>query len=198
MDIWSLIIAIISFGLLLFVWHVGDVAIDRQWQRQEMKNFEFVWHGKKFWYSRSVICVGAVFGKDKDGNEYILATNRGKGGRDRWAMPCGYLDFNESAEERVAKSILSDTGLKISLCDLELGTISSEPTEFKQNVVMVFTAVIDDNVEDVKFDYDTNDIEHVEVVKWIPVKDINTLNWVFNHGAILDAMRENPAKDDEI
>ena len=57
--------------------------------------------GREHWVSRSIAAVAAIVAKDKSGDEYILAVQRGNGTPDpeyvgKYCMPCGYLDYDET------------------------------------------------------------------------------------------------------
>ena len=55
--------------------------------------------GKTYWYSRAIVCVSAVFCKDKNLNTYVLANQRGTATDKevgKWNLPVGFLDFNET------------------------------------------------------------------------------------------------------
>lgn len=152
-----------------------------------MKNFEFKYKGESYWYSRSVAVLGMVIGKDKNGNKYILANKRGENTPDFqgcWCMPCGYLDFNETTEQAVAREIFEETGVKLPYDYFLLHSIDSIP-EDRQNVTIryMFAPQVDIN----KYKLTAKYSEHKEVddIRWIPLNKIEDYQWAFNHKELI-------------
>jgi len=48
-----------------------------------------------------------------------------------WALPGGYVDWNESTEEAVAREVMEETGLEVNSCEL-IGVYSSPSRHPKQ------------------------------------------------------------------
>ena len=61
--------------------------------------------GDVVWKSRSVAVVGMIIALHK-GERYVILGKRGKAlpnAVGQWCMPCGFLDWNESAEDAVVR-----------------------------------------------------------------------------------------------
>ena len=148
-----------------------------------MKNFEFEYEGKKLWYSRSVAAVGLVISYDEC-NRYVLACKRGPGCPDevgKWALPCGYLDFNESIEECMSREANEETGIIINPKEWQLIGIDSNPDEdSRQNITIRFGTIIH-KMPIICYE-PNNEVTEVEFIK---VNEYDKYNWAFNHNELI-------------
>jgi ADP-ribose pyrophosphatase YjhB (NUDIX family) len=102
-----------------------------------MKNFPFQKDGKTYWYSRAIVCLSAVFCRDKDYNTYVLANQRGTATDKevgKWNLPVGFLDFNETCAQCAAREVFEETGVRIDASKLKLKNINSKPDSGSQDV----------------------------------------------------------------
>ena len=140
------------------------------------------------WFSRSNAVVNFIFCKNRKGHWCILAAVRGEGTPDvelrgSWNCPCGYLDWNETLEEAAVRELREETGLHVSVDDLELQDINSNPKDDKrQNVTFHFVGVlVDVEAEDFTFSHKENEKDEVGEIKFIDLCDIDHYQWAFNH-----------------
>ena len=152
-----------------------------------MKNFEFEYEGKKYWYSRSICAVALLFATDYTGKWYVLANKRGLDEKHKWNCPTGYLDFGETIVECAAREVYEETGLKISPDVLHLVFINDNPKEAKQNVAFRYVGLLNEKVEDLSKQLNSSHSEknEVEDIKFIPVEDIDKYEWAFNHNNLI-------------
>lgn len=150
-----------------------------------MKNFEFTYKGKKYWYSRGIVCATFLFATDKDDNLYVLANKRGTGvsNTDEWNCPCGHLDFDESCEQCAVRETFEETGVEINEKQLKLFTINSKDfTSKDQSIGFIYYALIQnkhiDELVTTKANMEKNEVKEI---KWINVDDIDDYTWAFNH-----------------
>lgn len=147
-----------------------------------MKNYQVKGvDGNLYWVHRSVAAAGFVF-NIINGFTHILAVKRGVGaadGQGLWCCPCGYLDFDETLEECVIREIKEETGLIIPKNELSLIQIHDDPIEEKQNVTAQYFGLFIDNTEELFFSGE--EIDEVEEIKWIPMSDLESYEWAFNH-----------------
>lgn len=150
-----------------------------------------------YFMSRSVAVVGVVIANTSD-SMHVLITQRSKKMRDealKFGVPCGYLDWNESAHEAMVREIYEETSLYLP--DLEKYiifdnnkqpyTVKSNPTENRQNVSLLFVTVLDMH-RDMQFfpiNIEKFTCGETSLVKWMPFVEFlnnrNNIEWAFNH-----------------
>ena len=157
-----------------------------------MKNFEVtsIEDGKKYWISRSVAV--SVFLYIKHGEEeYILANKRGKGSADYqglWNCPCGYLDFDETAEQAGVREVLEETGYILDENDLIFMKVITDPRENRQNVSIRFE--VHKSLDELKrVEMVGGEENEVDEVKLINVKDVDKYEWAFGHDKIIKGIK---------
>lgn len=154
-----------------------------------MKNFEFEYKGKKFWYSRSVAVVVAVFTNNKQGITHVLANKRGPGVpnfQDHWNMPCGYLDFDETIEEAAVRECFEETGVQLNINDLQFVSINSDPiNSINQNVTVKYKVYLPEYTENILLSSQYSEDNEVTEIKWIPLVEVDKFVWAFNHNNII-------------
>ena len=154
-----------------------------------MNNFSVQVNGNTFWISRSIAVLGIITGFDKDGIQYVLATQRGKGTPDPefvgcWCLPCGYLDYNETIKQAVSREVFEETGVKIDPSCFSLLGINSNPEEKRQNVTIRFKCEVVP-IENYKLSTEFSEPDEVEAVKWIPIYEYFKYKWAFNHDKLI-------------
>jgi 8-oxo-dGTP pyrophosphatase MutT (NUDIX family) len=154
-----------------------------------LQNFKIIHEEKEYWISRSIAVLGIVFVECKN-DFYILANKRGKGTPDfssYWNMPCGYLDYNETAEDAVIREIYEETGLNINKNKLNFLEINSSPDTNKQNVTLrYFVKLFVNSLKKLKLTNEKSEKDEVEKIKLINIKDIDDYNWAFNHKELIE------------
>ena len=160
-----------------------------------MKNFPVIDKatGREHWISRSIAAVVCIIAKDKSGDEYVLAVQRGKGTPDpeyvgTYCMPCGYLDFDETCAQAAQRELIEETGLNFPIKDFKLVSINDIPeSDKRQNVT--FRYVINSNVpvEDLckLFTTKNSEKDEVESIKFIKLSNIDNYEWAFNHQKLI-------------
>lgn len=146
-----------------------------------MKNFSIKRDGKEYWISRSVAVTALVLAEKGD-MIYVLANKRGKGTPDfqgLWNVPCGYLDWDESAFQACSREVFEECGVRISPEEFCLMEVKTSPRENRQNVILRFVATLHELPRFEKPEGGEKD--EVEEVKWIPLKDLTRYRWAFNH-----------------
>ncbi len=138
--------------------------------------------GKAHWISRSVAVVAVVKWKDK-----FLVVKRGPvvSNPNKWCVPCGYLDWNESASECVVREVYEESGLnlknyKVSGLESHYELATEPDVNWKQDIAIHFSINIDSEVEPNTDLSIVNDEETLDI-KWITVDDIPNFKFAFNH-----------------
>ena len=160
-----------------------------------MKNFPVIDKatGREHWISRSIAAVVCIIAKDKSGNEYVLAVQRGKGTPDpeyvgKYCMPCGYLDYDETVAQAAQREVKEETGLTFPVTDFKLVTINDNPFDDKrQNVTFRYLVKSDILVNELELMFTTKNSEKDEVseIRFIKVSNIELYEWAFNHETLI-------------
>lgn len=136
--------------------------------------------------SRSVAVVGAVFLLCKD-KMYILITRRAEHMPDepnRWCLPCGYLDWDETIYEATIREIYEETHLDLNLAYKMHAYpeihIDSTCRNEKQNVSVVSAFLIEsDEFPDLELTNETN------AVAWCATENVHDKNLTFGHQEVV-------------
>lgn len=83
-------------------------------------------------YKNRGVSVDGIIIRD---NKILLIKRGNEPFKGYWALPGGYVDWNESTEEAVAREVLEETGLKVNSCEL-IGVYSS-PNRHPKQVINV-------------------------------------------------------------
>ena len=165
------------------------------------KNFKITAkeNGNEYWISRAVAVVGVVIGVKNGNISSFLVSQRGPGCPDfvgSWACTCGYLDWDETAEDGVVRELYEELGIKVSSSKANLWKVITDPKrDARQNVILRYIIPIDqDELEEMveksklaMIDPEVRGGEHGEVsdVKLISVTDIPNYTWAFNHDDVI-------------
>lgn len=154
-------------------------------------------HGRFLgWFSRSMATAIFVYCHDKNGNIYVLASERGKGAADfqgYWNCVCGYLDFNETTKDCALRELKEEVGITVDESKVNFINYEDDPiTANHQNVTFRFGCLIDDKtIDEISFSKKDNEKDEVGEIAWIPIKDIDKYQWAFNHKTlIIEVARE--------
>ena len=160
-----------------------------------MKNFPVIDKatGREHWISRSIAAVVCIIAKDKSGDEYVLAIQRGKGTPDpeyvgKYCMPCGYLDYDETVAQAAQREVKEETGLTFPVTDFKLVTINDNPFDDKrQNVTFRYLVKSDILVNELELMFTTKNSEKDEVssIRFIKLSNIELYEWAFNHETLI-------------
>jgi ADP-ribose pyrophosphatase YjhB (NUDIX family) len=138
--------------------------------------------GKSHWISRSVAVVAVVMW-----NNEILITKRGENvsATGKWCVPCGYLDWDESASQCVSREIYEETGLNISqfqVTGLEnpYEIVTDPEVNWKQDIALHYLIKISSQTRP-EFDISKTDSGEVLDIKWILESEIEKFEFAFNH-----------------
>ena len=152
-----------------------------------MKNFPIEKDGKTYWVSRSIAVLGLVLSR-KDGEWYVLVNKRGEGCPDfngMWNIPCGYLDYNETTKEAVAREVHEECGLDIDPSLFTLFAVNDDPKDAHQNVTLRYIAKLPTHYMYLPLSNKDSEEDEVEGIKWVNIKDIDNYQWAFNHYDLL-------------
>lgn len=155
--------------------------------------------GKEYWISRSVAVVAIILGV-KDGMiKSTLISQRGPGCPDfigDWACTCGYLDWDETAEEGVVREVYEELGINIPKDRIFLHKIVTDPKEnSRQNIVIRYVIPIPQEELEELYQTAKNNLDksverggescEVSDVKLISITDLTNFTWAFNHDDVI-------------
>lgn len=164
-----------------------------------MKNFKVTAKedGKEYWISRSVAVVGVVVGIENGMIKKFLVSKRGPGCPDfigSWSCTCGYLDFDETAEEGVKRELWEELGLDLKDYRAILWEVATDPKEnTRQNVILRYIIPIPMStlnslmLDTISLDTESRGGEKDEVsdVKLIDVTNLSDYPWAFSHDKVI-------------
>lgn len=156
--------------------------------------------GRKLFHSRSVAVVGVLVCMSPTWEYRIAIEKRGtKPGLDKqglWCLPCGYLDWGESASEALKREVWEEIGMNLDdYKNVMIGGpnleqpwfVKTEPDENRQNVTLRYGMVMIQK-EWPKFVVN-NACEPDEVVDavWATLDDIvnDKFEFAFNHKDVI-------------
>ena len=165
------------------------------------KNFKITAqeNGKEYWISRAVAVVGVVIGVKNGNISSFLVSQRGPGCPDfigSWACTCGYLDWDETAEDGVVRELYEELGIKVPISQVNLWKVVTDPKrDARQNVILRFIIPIEQDKLDEMVEISKNAIidsesrggENGEVsdIRLVSVTDIPNYTWAFNHDDVI-------------
>jgi 8-oxo-dGTP pyrophosphatase MutT (NUDIX family) len=161
--------------------------------------------GRTFWISRSVAVVGVITAFLKKNyttkGYYVLGVKRGQkvDNSGKYCLPCGYLDWDETAEDGAKREVWEETGLDIDslskgnglfVFDSPWKIVTDPALDAKQNISLYYGAVLD--VEELPALTSENCEEgEVEKLEWIPIEEFtNNREWAFNHATRVEDFKE--------
>lgn len=152
-----------------------------------MKNFPFEKDGRTFWYSRSIVCLSAIFCEDSD-DIFILANKRGTATPKevgKWNLPVGFLDFDETCQQCAAREVFEETGLRIKPYELSLYNVNSKPDDGNQDVSFRYHLKLAGQIADFPLSTAHQEKNEVVAARWINIKELNDYEWAWNHLSII-------------
>lgn len=167
-----------------------------------------------FW-SRSNAVTLCAFVQDRNGETYILASQRGEGTPDPefrgcWNVVTGYLDkneflggvnnFNSTATDikdygevffregnACYRECFEETGVKIDSPIQFWGYNDNPFADKRQNVTFRFITILQHSREyyEKQFSHKNNELNEVGEIRFINVKDVDNYKWAFNHNILI-------------
>lgn len=118
-----------------------------------------------------VVCVVV-----KTPDNKILVCKRGPGARfakDKWNLPGGHLEMNESLEDCAVRECLEETGVIIDKNDLIFLNIISDPNDNPKQKVSVAYGIAINSSQEIK-------VDGYEIIDGDWIEDIESLDWAFD------------------
>jgi len=127
---------------------------------------------------KPLVAVDAIIEHD---SRILLIKRKNKPFKDCWALPGGFIEYNESAEEAAAREAKEETGLSIKIISL-LGVYSEPSRDPRGHVISIcYVARCTRNAhESAKAGSDAKD------AKFFYLKEIFNLKLAFDHNKIIE------------
>lgn len=154
--------------------------------------------GRQIWVSRSVAVVSMVLARYKT-QDYVIGVHRHPKASvpNKWCLPCGFLDWDETAGEAAIRETWEEAGLDLrvvrdehkllygGIFDNQPWTVSSETDIGNQNVIFHFASFFQLDAHPIEalpqLHLDNTEPDELQAVRWIPVESAIELPMAFNH-----------------
>lgn len=157
-------------------------------------NFPVTIDGEEYWFSRSTTVTCFLFTKNESGQICVLANKRGPGCPDyvgKWNVPCGFLDYNETAAEGAVREVYEECGIHIDPSTLiELKADSDPRTGSENQSISIRFCGFVENATKFSLNTDHSEKDEVDEIKWIPLSEIDCYDWAFAHKSMIFDMLE--------
>ncbi len=134
-------------------------------------------------YPRPAVTTDAVIFAVEGNKKYVLLIKRGRPPYEgMWALPGGFLDYDEELEDGVKRELEEETGLTgIELKQLKAyGGVNRDPRH--RTISVVFYGITGQR-------HEVRGMDDAAEAKWFPINDLPPM--AFDHEQILqDAIRE--------
>ena len=157
--------------------------LDKTKQNGKKRNFAIKRNGEEYWVSRSSVVTLLAFCKDKNGEWYILANQRGKNTRygGVWNFPGGYLDYGESLEQAAVRECYEECGVNVGKNKVILWNVDSEKHGGYSSVKHNFVTILDGTIENYPpimnhCEGFGTEKQEVQNVAWIPLSQLRKTN----------------------
>ena len=136
---------------------------------------------KQYWISRSVAVVGVPM-FIYQGKKYVPLAKRSESMNleaGKWGLPCGFLDWGESAQEAIVREISEELGFDIPLEDIpnQPNLVVTEPNS-KENDTVSLRYYIYKSVDELPL-LEGSDESHN--AHWVALQDLNRYELAFNN-----------------
>ena len=158
------------------------------------ENQRYVVDGKEVWESRSTAVGAVIFAVDKDNKIYVLVekrSNKMPEGAGLWAVPSGYLNYDEDAWDAMRRELYEETSFFVDDYKKQLVFDNNEeplftftkPLENRQNVILWFCLIYDFSEISLPKDIESYKDSEIDAIKWMPIEDVfsNKYKWAFKH-----------------
>lgn len=157
------------------------VRSGKEWAKKG-GNFPIERNGKVFYVSRSVAVSLYCYCQNESGEWCVLANQRGNGAPNNvglWNVPCGFLDYHESAEEGAARECKEECGVSVPLERIKMQGVNSGNLHGAQNVSIRFAATLEGTTNDYPLSAQYSEPGEVSDIKWIPLSEVSKYKWAY-------------------
>lgn len=158
--------------------------------KNRLNEKKYLTSGEEVWISRSVVVIACIHAE-----EHILLARRGQSldsGAGLWSLPCGFLDYDETAFNAVRREVWEELGLEITeeQEDIQPFYVHSKPLTKTQSVTLAY-AICFTSMDFVLEKIEKNKIvpnREVEEVKFVKFDEANNMKLAFHHSTILSQL----------
>ena len=129
-------------------------------------------------YPRAALTVDAIVYVTEPESIWVLLIKRGKDPfKDKWALPGGFIDMDETLEEACKRELFEETGMKVEAMTQfkAFDAINRDPRH--RTISVVFTVQLNEKVQ-------VEGGDDAALAEWFPVTEFPEL--AFDHQQILE------------
>jgi len=130
----------------------------------------------KYDYPRPMVCVDCII-INNDNKNVLLIKRKKEPYKDKWALPGGFIEMNETLEQSAKREVAEETGLKISKLNqfYTYGNPNRDPRG--RNISVVFWTLVNNSCKPIAGD-------DAKELAWFSLSEIPTL--AFDHNTIIN------------
>lgn len=150
-------------------------------------------NGKTVWESRSVVVIATVVSLASAHPDILLVKRaRGTYKEGMWCLPCGFLDYDETALEAAQREVWEESGIDTTepgwVFETDPWRINSIPSNEKQHVSIYYNFTKAGPRPNAKMAPSPQEIEETA---WIPISQAQEMDLAFNHSAAVSALAKS-------
>lgn len=165
-------------------------------------NFMVTRNGREYYVSRNTSVSLYAFAKDKNGQWYVLANQRGHGhSKGLYNVTCGFVDMaangkpEETLEQAACRETFEENGVKVNPEGLVMLGVNSRGTNINASF---YTVIEDRTVEQMPTSVSNAEQDEVLSSRWIPLSEVKNFKFAFNQNEKIEAISRKALGDYDV
>lgn len=149
-------------------------------------------NGNDVWVVRSSVVIPVVIKyDDKSGDFYALLEKRGAAvsHSGEWCCPCGFIDWDESLEEACQREVMEETGLELSLDEIQFFKVETDKNSRSQSIDHWYFCFVGNDKDFMMSKVKTKD--EILELRWLKVAHANIGNPLLKLPTTLDIFKKS-------